>query len=70
MNKTYWVVVKPNGFVCHGTISWWREGAVKSYSKSVAYLPVGSCDEHIRVWWRKEYRKGARCVKVRLVLEE
>lgn len=65
MNETYWVVVKPDGFVCHRTISLWRSGAVKDFAKP--YRSRDTRDENIGQWWLKQYRKGARCIKVRLV---
>ncbi len=66
MNKTYWVVVAVSGHSLGFTVRWRREDAIKRYVKCFERMPT---KYEIRQIWRRQYKRGARCVKVRLVLE-
>ncbi len=68
MNETYWVVVKPSGWKLYRNIRLYRNIAIQDYIwECFGYQPS---KKQTRQFWRKQYRKGARCKKVRLVLEE
>lgn len=64
MNETYWIVVAPNGDFAMKTLASKRTNAMSAYT-----WIIRPQIRHPRTW-DKEYRKGARCKKVRLVLEE
>ena len=63
MNETYWVVVRPDGEVRTSTMRLTRRHTLRLY----AQFWCGGPPHRRREWWRKQYRKGARCIKVRLV---
>ena len=64
MNETYWVVVEPDGIVHFSGLRLSRLMAVNFYT---AIWHHASGDDAQKREWRKQYRKGVRCIKVRLV---
>ncbi len=67
MNETFWIVVHSTGAIAPNTFAWWPETSIEKYI--VEYCTLAS-KEGQQEWWEDKQKQGARCVKVRLVLEE
>lgn len=69
MNETYWVVIWPRERPLWLRLARYRRDAIRYFIMDVFLMPYIAAND-ARQEWRKLYRRGARCKKVRLVLED
>ena len=61
--KKYWIIVYSSGNTDYSTISYTKRQAIEKYVRE----PVWEKDKDD--YWKKQYKKGVRCIKVNITFQ-